>query len=259
MKTKLSQLKAQTPAAGYIAFYPMFQPATDTTITDRSGKGNAGLINSGIVGELWATANCVTAKAVASGTKRISVPKAAWLAWTFNATVRESLLIFMRVQIADPAAVRNWCGNGASGFAGGGINMQLKTGADWGKAVIKFMDRTDASTSAFADVMLGADIATAWHDLAVLVDGPNNLAYSYVDGVPVNSVSITTIDAMDGNSTGETFSIGSPTASAGFDTKIQCVHVLRLPAGLSPINRDALIYRLHKNPTLPLTTKEWGY
>lgn len=248
----------------YVGFWPCFQAAPDslTTLIDRSGKGNHCLAGaSGIGAGAWANANTFTT--TNASTTGAYLPKAAYAAWTWDATNKDTMVWSARILIPTITTAGDTIfrtGTSAS-TAGWWIETHPTafTGATPGIRV-KLYDKVNGS----ADVLGYCSItANTEFTFTLVLDGPGNQVYMCVNGViaPVTSganpralsASVNTLTPQA--SAVDPYVGSSPT---GADVKrIRGLHIAIIPESAGPIpDVSALAMRLHRNPFTALTAKE---
>lgn len=170
---QLGQVRTATPASGYIGFYPGFQPASDTTVLDRSGKGAHALLNALTPAEAWAAAPNGVSSLDATN-KFALVPASAFIAWQPGM----SLIIAMDATLTKKASNSAFAGNGAGGGASGIALRCTSTG----QLQFTVYDAAGALVGA-----PGATTETPWAAavparVLVAVDGPAQKLLMWVNG-----------------------------------------------------------------------------
>lgn len=245
-------------ASGYIAFYPCLQPnsAGETTLLDRSGKGNHATLGTLTTAEAWGTlANRFATLAAAS--KKASLPKAALAAgWRWNAGRRDSLLIHMRARVTPAAA--NFLGN-ANATGEGGFKFVTTLAGNW---AVNFYDAVNTLSVFSASTLVDGSWGSNDHSLMLYLDGPNNAYSRYVDGVlldgPLSLAGVTVLEPQ-----GTTFDLtigGAQLAAASTDARFLCIHILSAPQSYGSCRDPALLARrLHQSPLVLVQRGEWPY
>lgn len=243
-------------APGYLAFFPCFQAAADTQVTDQSGKGINPAFGADLTGSVaWSTLvnYFSTTPEDVSGTKAIGANFSAGQ-FVFDPSI-ESLLVFCKVKAATPAATRCLFGN-ANGTPNQGFGLKVtstgkarfdlhRTAAD---AIINTSSATIADNTVHS-VALGIDKALGrviiWIDGAVDTNflSGNSIA-AYTDWYP-----FTRLMCMGGAGHNSGKIISMAQSSFGW-------HWLKRTGGL-PSNINDIVARLHQNPVVPLAATEW--
>lgn len=264
---KLGSLKTPIISPRYVAYFPCFQAAPDdlTKILDRSGKGNdAVAAGSGIGSAAWSTtANCFSS--ISSSGYGAYLPKAAAASWTWTASQHDSLVWSAQLYSPYGQASDTIFRTGTANSTGGWwieSGSTFFTGSTPGVKV-KFYD----TVAGVLDPVGNASVAAnTWQTVGVIIDGPGNQAYLFVNGVlapvstsvnprPLTDVAIMTVQAA----AADPFINSSPTghAETSYGKKIRGMHYAIIPASAGPIaDPAALAMRLHRNPFTALTENE---
>lgn len=251
----LGQTRTATTSAGYIGHWPCFQATTDTTVLDRSGKGNALSLNSLAAATAWATANRLAKPVTAN--QHPTLPKATLgAAWQWNATRRDSLLIAGRIRLTLTGGSQNWLGN-CNSTTEGGIKFLVSAGGAW---QIGFYDKVAAASQFSASTVVDASWGSNDHSFALLLDGPNNTFSRYVDGAliegPVALSSVTTLEPQA--ATFDWVFGGNQPGATGTACTMFALHMLAAAQSAgSPRKPDELARRLHRSPLALVTAAEW--
>lgn len=239
-------------STGYVAFYPCFQAASDTSLTDRSGQGVTGAFNSLPAGTAWATANRLTQPSTAS--QKVTIAKASLSSrWTWNTTQRDSLLLHFRGRVTPAAA--NFMGN-ANGTSEGGFKFVTTAGGNW---AVNFYDNVNSTTVFGSSTTVDAAWNANDHSITLYMDGPNNSYTRYVDGVLIDGpLTLATVPVLSPGASTFDFCIGGAQLAAS-STAFQMYgfHLLSLP-NASCAQPDRLALRLHRMPVVPVSVLEWG-
>lgn len=258
---------APTISTRYAAFFPCLQAAPDSLVTliDRSGKGNHALAGgSGIGAAAWSTtANAFSASN--STTTGAYLPKSAASSWVWTPTQRDTVVwsaqIFSPYAGASDTIFRTGTGSVTGGW-------WFETGATFGSGStpgvkLKFYD----TVTGVQDVVGNANVtASTWQTLTVIIDGPGNQAYVFVNGIlapvtastnprPLSNVNIMTVQAA----AVDPYIMSSPTghSETSYTKKIRGMHYAIVPASAGAIpDCYALAMRLHRFPFTPLAASE---
>jgi hypothetical protein len=262
---KLGQVSNPVPSNRYVGFYPCLQNAADSTIynsiVDASGKNNhavlAGAANAHT--NAWGTPNCYTAGAVYGNFAYVL--KSAFADWIWSPTKRDSLLWSGRVYlpVAGDGALMAF---GTSSTTGGFWIETSATGYAGGPGIrIKFYDTTIGTADPLGYAQL---TVAAWHTVTIILDGPGNQGYLFVDGLiaPVNASSnpralpdIATM-TIQGAALNPTF-LGLNGGGGANPARGHGFHFAVIPRSAGSIaDPYALAMRLHRNPLTPLAENE---
>lgn len=253
----LGQAASPAASAGYLGYWPCLQANTDTTVKDRSGKGNDLVFNSLTTGEAWTTASRLSKPTTAS--HAASLAKATLAAgWKWNASRRDSLLISLRAKITLTGGSQNWMGN-ANSATEGGMKWLVSAAGAW---QVAFYDQPAAGSVFGTSIVVDASWGSNDHTCALLLDGPNNTYSMYVDGALVAGPStLSGVTNLDGSAGTFDFGFGTnQVAGTGTAMSMLAMHMLAAPMSTgSPRKPDELARRLHRSPFLPVSKSEWPY
>ena len=254
------RFKSAERASGYIAFYPCLQPnsAGETSLLDRSGKGNHAGLSTLTTGEAWGTlANRFSTLAAAS--KKGVLAKATFAAgWLWNASRRDSLLIHARVRVALPVGNTNILGN-SNGVNESGLKWQITPTGQWSFSA---HDQVNAANMFSSASLVDGSWGGNHHSLCVYLDGPNNTYTRYVDGALLDGpLSMSAVTIIEPNASTFDFHIGGSQLVA---TSIDCnwlgIHILAAPQKAGSCRDPALLARrLHQSPLVLVQRGEWPY
>lgn len=256
---RTGQIKTPTASAGYIAYYPCLQAATDTSLIDRSGQGNHGSFNSLTTGEAWVASNCLSNPTTAShhvtlAKTALQYSSATLKGWQWNATRRDSLFIAFRAKITLPAANNPFMGN-ANGTGEGGIKFNVDNAA---KLQFAFYDKINGTSQFSAQsAAIDASWAANYHSVALHLDGPNNAFTAYADGVPLSglqSIALASVTVLEPQTSTFDWTVNGASQVSqvtGTAMAMQAFHMLSVPQASGSIARpDHLAMRLHRSPFL---------
>lgn len=231
---RIGQVRRETPASGYIAWYPGMQKNTDTEVTDRSGNANhltksaSATWNNNATTGIWETANYFSSQesATAYWTELLN---AAFAAWDYSAG--DSLLLAWRGLITTPAGTSRFLGNTGTASIGlcarayvttGLADFQLVYGA--GPTVITLPAAGGTATA------WGAGSPSEAH-YAIAIDGALKKFYAFKDGVVDANVDGLTIGdgvtAYDFRAPSSNFKFGGAASTAGISASFRDFHVIR--------------------------------
>jgi len=259
---RVGTIKSPSTAQGYIAFWPCFQANTDTSVTDRSGKGNNGAFNSLTTGEAWTNANRLSNPTTSS--HNVSLLKTAITAagWKWNTARKDSLFVSVRARLTLPGSATSWMGN-ANSAGEGGIKWNVD---NLGKWQIGFYDKLAASSEFSALTVVDASWGSNDHTIGLYLDGPNNTYTRFVDGVVLDGpTAFTTVQTLEPQSSSFDWNLGcSQTGQASnVVSQFSCFHILYAPQSAGSCQRPThLAMRLHRSPALLVsggTGMEWPY
>lgn len=243
--------QAKTPAvsAGYIAFYPCFQATSDTQLTDRSGKGNHGTINSLTTSEAWSTtANRASNPTTAN--HHFTLAKSAFSVWKWNATRKDSLFISLRMKPTLPGSATPFMGN-CNSATEGGLKFNVDNTGKWQQG---FYDKVNSASQFSALSTVDASWGSNDRTIALHLDGPNNTFTRYVDGVVLEGpVALSSVTVLEPQSSTFDWTFGASQLSqvTGVAMGMYGVHILAIPQASGSIAKpDHLAMRLHRAPLL---------
>ena len=259
MKTRLGQIKSSVPSEAYIAAFPGFQSATDTTLADVSGNARHALFAGGLTAsEAWTT------NSTAFSTLDTTVPDDAYIplaSWPYSWNNGDSLVLACRTKITAPGSTRNLFAQGYHSTNSQGFRLIIKaTGvvAPWVYQAggDKFLSDTvpavaDGAYHSFMFAWFDHNVAAGTAKYMIWVDGVRAYASETV------TTGLTTMTPVDdfrigGNKTGA--SAWQSTAAA-----FQGIHMLRSASSKlwTYAALDDVALRLHRNPIRPLTATEF--
>jgi hypothetical protein len=256
---KLGTTATEDPTDAYIAFFPCFQAAADTSLLDRSGRGIVGTFASGLTAsEAWTT------QAKSLSTLETTTPDDVTVAladFNYSWAAGDSLVIAARVDMAAPAATRTLFGQGFHSTNAPGFRIIIKnTGvvAPWvyqagGDKFLSdsTMALADAAWHSFMFAWFDHDVAAGTAKYMVWVDGVRGYA------TETATTGLTTMVPIDpfrigGNKTGAS---AYQSSAASF----QGIHLLRSASSKDWTyeSLDAVARRLHKAPITPLLSADF--
>ena len=240
-------------ATGYIGYYPGMQNATETSLRDRSGMGNAATFGAELsLAEAWATTERFSTPEDVTGTTNsgANLPTFGW------APATESLLVFAKATITAPSSTRPLFGtSNTTPNLGFGLKV-----TSTGKL------RLDLHQSG-ADVTIGTSAATladgTENSFAFVFDAVARTVALYVEGVvDTNFSPAIDVTAYDGTwypftcqcvigGTGHTSSQALTMAQAS-----RYWHIAKRTGAL-PSNIATMVSRMHYAPNQLLMAGDW--
>lgn len=261
--SKLGLTVAPDISDRYVAFYPCFQASPDslTTVIDRSGKGNHALAGgSGIGASAWSNANCFTCATPASTGAYLQ--KAASESWVWSPSRRDSVVFSTRIYTPNTVASDTIFRTGTAASTGGWwleTNSTGFTGSAPGVRA-KFYDTVGGTLDPVGYAALAAN---TWTTVGLLIDGPGNQAYLFVNGVlapvstSVNPRPLTDISTMTVQAAAVDQWIGAGPSGASDVKRFRGLHFAIVPESAGAIaNPQALMRRLHTAPFTALSRSE---
>lgn len=226
----------ESPAPGYLAWFPGLQANTDTQVTDRSGKGNhltktaSATWNNNATTGIWETANYFNSQESATA-YWTELANAVFAAWDYSAG--DSLLLAWRGLIVTPAATSRFLGNTAG--AAIGLCARIYT-----SRVVDFQLAYGATPTVLTLPAAGGT-ATQWGaaspseaHYAIAIDGEAKKFYAFKDGVVDANVNGLTIGdgttAYDFRAPTAPFRFGGAASSSGISASFRDFHVIRKAA-----------------------------
>lgn len=257
---KLGQVKTPTVTPGYMAYYPGFQATSDTTLKDRSGKGNDATFGSDLTTtEAWsAVANRFSVPLGASGTENnaanmaIASSGSAGFVWD---PATESLLLACKLTAAATASngpiFGTSHGQPRTGFR---LEVQATTGT------LRFT-RMNTTTNTVVNTTTAAVADSTEHGVGFAWDAVAQRAYIYVDGVVdaafVGGSQVTATDWFPSLNTA--FCIGGVGHTSGkaitFASAFRGIHLAKRTGAL-PSNVADLFRRLNQFPHVLISATE---
>jgi hypothetical protein len=254
----------------YVAFFPCLQAAPDdlTKVLDRSGKGNhAVAAASGIGGNAWANAQAFTSATAATTGAVLS--KAAAAAWTWNPSNRDTLIFSCQVYTPNTVASDTIFRTGTAASTGGWwleTNSTGFTGSAPGVRA-KFYDLVNGTQQSLGYAALPAN---TWASLCLILDGPGNQAYMFVNGELAAVSANTNPRSMNSGSGGTSVNemtvqqaaaadiyLGGSPSGATDVKRLRALHFAVVPASAGAIaDPYALVMRLHRSPFNALAATE---
>lgn len=242
----------------YIAHFPCWQAASDTSLKDKSGNGRDASFGAGLTsGEAWGTANKFTGVDAATE----DYAKLAQADFLYDFSVGDSFVIAARITMATPAASRTLFANGYNNSSAQGFRLYIKsTGV---LAPLIYQQGGDKFLSDTAPVLAdGADhtMMFAWfsHNIGagtakymVWVDGARG--YSTETGTTGLTQITPSIGLnISGNMTGAS-------AHQGSAARMDNIHILRTPVTKlwTYESLDKVAMRLHRSISVPLNAIEF--
>lgn len=250
-RNSIGQVTTPAPSAAYLAFYPCLQASTDTTVQDRSGKGNHATLGALTLGEAWGVSNYLSS--LDSSDKAARAAVGMFSGWTSS----RSLLVSVRATVTKEGAQATLWGNGAGGLAHSGLALRVAA-----SGALSFWGYKSDNTSASTGTTTETPFATAAeHDIGVAYDGAAKTVVIYIDGVRSTNYSTPSdvsawIDLCDDNLIDPMF-LGGRVSADTVAGKYQYWHFLSR-AGALPSNIDEIMVRLRQNPATPLSEYEFG-
>lgn len=253
---KLGQVKTPTVTPGYMAYYPGFQDTADTSLKDRSGKGNDATFGSDLTtAEAWsALANRFSVPLDGSGTQNNAANMAIGTGFIWNPAT-ESLILACKLTAAATAAngpiFGTSHGQPRTGFK---LEVQATTGT---LRLSRYSSTTNTVVNTTAEVVADG----TEHGVGFAWDAVTQRAYIYVDGVVsaafAGGSNITATDWFPSLNTA--FCIGgvghTSSKAITFASAFRGIHLAKLTGGL-PSNVAALFYRLNKFPHVLINSTE---
>lgn len=234
---RIGQVRRETPASGYIAWFPGMQTNTDTQVTDRSGNANHLTKTAGATWDnnastgVWETANYFSSQesATAYWTEMLNAAFAAW-----NYSAGDSLLLAWRGILTTPAATSRFLGNTGSSSIGFCARVYQTTG------LVDFQ-LCHGATPTVITLPAAGGTATAWASgspteahYAIAIDGSLKKIYAFKDGTVDANVNGLIIGdgstAYDFRAPANNFRFGGAAASAGVSASFRDFHIIRKAA-----------------------------
>lgn len=249
---RIGQTKTTTDfSAGYLAYFPMFQAAADSDnaqLTDRSGKGNNGVRNSGMTAaEAWSTVASRFSSIAAANKHGYLAKTILSAAWRWNATYRDTLIISTKAKLTLTAGAQSWIGN-ANGTGEGGIKAAVDAS---GQINFGFYDKPNVVAVGHTAIAVEGSGWASDHTITLFMDGPNNSFSIYVDGVnKLRDAALTTVTVLEPQSSSFDWIIGSnQLAAVGTAGSFFDYHMLVAAQSYGRFtDMDALARRLHQSP-----------
>ena len=239
---RLGQVRRETPASGYIAWYPGMQAATDTQVTDRSGRANhltktAGATwnNNGSTG-VWETANYFSSQENATA-YWTELANAVFAAWDYASG--DSLLLAWRGLLTTPASTSRFLGNSGTASIGFCARVYQSTG------LVDFQLMHGATPTVLTLPAAGGT-AAAWGagspneaHYAIGIDASRKKLYAFKDGVVDANVNGLTIGdgvtAYDFRPPSSNFKFGGAASSAGVSASFRDFHIVTKRGGFTDL------------------------
>jgi len=239
------------------------QIASATSFYDQSGMGNHGVFMAGLTAAAaWATPGLLTIANPTGLNTVLQIPPI-----NFDYGAGESLCVFWRGFSTPEASDQALFGD--NGDLVGPVQshgMELKT-TSTGKAKFNLRDSAGALFAGGTTARTVAEAAVE-HTFAVVLDGVTRKYGMYVDGYRDDSFSSNYLTYASGNA--PDFSYANKTLKLstngqisggnifGVQSQTRALHVLRRAAGLGLTgSEDAMIARLHRDPTALVSKFEW--
>jgi hypothetical protein len=241
---------SKVASPGYIAFYPCGQASGDTSLTDRSGKGNTATFAAGTP---FSTANYFTTVASTSTDYYAVISKTIFDAFRWNPQQKDSLLLFWRSKsVTLPGSNTGIFGNGFDNTSNFGIQLRCTTGGNL-QPVFYYPGATQFGSTS-GSVAFGSTETTA----AIFIDGYNSTYRLYVNGVKDSSIGAAAINATDLTSPSSGFRIGGYKSLNGLTGSFRCFHAIRSMPTLDLNTRiDDLVLRMHNASYDQFSALEW--